>query len=63
MFRKPIATRVDPLHGFFKAENYHQDYLVHHPDQPYIATYDLPKVAALKVLFPADYRASPLRAL
>ncbi|HEY3694340.1 peptide-methionine (S)-S-oxide reductase MsrA [Phenylobacterium sp.] len=59
-FAKPIATRVDPLRGFFAAEGYHQDYLVHHPDSGYIATYDLPKVAALKRIFPASYVATPV---
>ncbi|MEO8812373.1 MAG: peptide-methionine (S)-S-oxide reductase MsrA [Caulobacteraceae bacterium] len=59
-FHAPIATRVDPFSGFFPAEAYHQDYLVHHPDAVYIATYDMPKVAALRSLFPRDYRASPV---
>lgn len=59
-YPKPIATRVDPLSGFYPAEGYHQDYLTLHPDQPYIATYDLPKVAALKALFPARYRTRAL---
>jgi peptide-methionine (S)-S-oxide reductase len=58
-FRKPIATRVDALKGFFKAEDYHQDYLTRHPDQPYIATYDLPKVAMLRQVFPDRYVAKP----
>lgn len=61
VFAAPIVTRVDPNSGFFRAEAYHQDYLVRHPDAPYIATYDLPKVAALKTMFPADYRAAPVR--
>ena len=60
VFRKPIATRVDPLKGFYQAEGYHQDYLVHHPDQPYIATYDIPKVAALRETFPDRYVAKPV---
>jgi peptide-methionine (S)-S-oxide reductase len=59
VFRKPIATRVDPLKGFFKAEDYHQDYLTRHPDQPYIATYDIPKVNALRETFPDRYLAKP----
>ncbi|MGZ6014684.1 MAG: peptide-methionine (S)-S-oxide reductase MsrA [Phenylobacterium sp.] len=59
VFRKPIATRVDPLKGFFKAEDYHQDYLTRHPDQAYIATYDIPKVAALREVFPDRYVAQP----
>jgi peptide-methionine (S)-S-oxide reductase len=63
VFAHPIATRVDPNTGFFRAEAYHQDYLVRHPDATYIATFDLPKVAALKTMFPADYRATPVTAL
>ncbi|MBS0363133.1 MAG: peptide-methionine (S)-S-oxide reductase MsrA [Proteobacteria bacterium] len=59
VFRKPIATRVDPLKGFYKAEDYHQDYLTRHPQQPYIATYDIPKVAALREVFPDRYVAKP----
>ena len=59
-FKQPIATRVDPLSGFYPAEGYHQDYLVHHPDSPYIATYDLPKVAALKRVFPLSYVSAPV---
>ncbi|HZZ32160.1 MAG TPA: peptide-methionine (S)-S-oxide reductase MsrA [Phenylobacterium sp.] len=57
VFKKPIATRVDPLKGFFKAEDHHQDYLLLHPDSPYIATYDLPKVAMLREVFPDRYVA------
>ncbi len=54
-FPAPIATRVDPLAGFYPAEAYHQDFLEHNPDYPYIAVNDLPKVHALQSLFPADY--------
>ena len=63
VFRHPITTRVDPGKGFFEAESYHQDYLYHHPDAPYIAAYDLPKVAALKALFPGDWRSAPVLTL
>jgi peptide-methionine (S)-S-oxide reductase len=63
VYRRPIVTRLDAYKGFFPAESYHQDYLLRHPDAAYIATYDLPKVAALKSLFPADYRPNPLRSL
>ena len=55
IFHAPIATRVDALHGFYPAEDYHQDFLETHPDYPYIAINDMPKVEALKTLFPADY--------
>ena len=56
-FPAPIATRVDPLSGFFPAEAYHQDFLEHNPDYPYIVVNDAPKVHALQSLFPADYVA------
>jgi peptide-methionine (S)-S-oxide reductase len=59
VYRGPIVTRVDPYVGFYAAEGYHQDYLLKHPDALYIATYDMPKVYALKAMFPNDYRATP----
>jgi peptide-methionine (S)-S-oxide reductase len=59
---RSIATRVDPLRGFYPAEDYHQDYLIHHPTAPYIATFDLPKVENLKRSFPELYRGSPVLA-
>jgi peptide-methionine (S)-S-oxide reductase len=59
-FPRPIATRVDSATGFYPAEAYHQDYLVRHPDQPYIATWDLPKVSALQHQFPAQFQAAPI---
>lgn len=61
VYGRPIVTRVDPFSGFYRAEDYHQDYLLKHPDAPYIATYDLPKVGSLKTLFPERYRAVPVR--
>ena len=58
-FAGPIATRVDPLGGFYPAERYHQDYLALNPDAPYIAVNDMPKVEALQRLFPTVWRAQP----
>ncbi len=63
VFPRPIATRVDPLTGFYPAERYHQDFLVRYPDNPYIAYNDIPKVEALQSLFPAMYRADPVLVL
>jgi peptide-methionine (S)-S-oxide reductase len=62
VFARPIATRVDPLSGFYPAEGYHQDYLERHPDQPYIAFNDIPKVENLKRLFPESYLDKPVLA-
>jgi peptide-methionine (S)-S-oxide reductase len=55
-FSRPIVTQVVPLKTFFEAEAYHQDYMRHHPNQPYIVINDAPKVEHLKKEFPALYR-------
>jgi len=55
-----IVTQVAPLAAFYPAEGYHQDYATLHPESGYIATFDLPKIAALKSLFAAQYRADPV---
>jgi peptide-methionine (S)-S-oxide reductase len=60
VFPKPIVTRVDPLKGFYPAENYHQDYLVHNPTAPYIAINDLPKVENFRRTFPELYSGRPV---
>jgi peptide-methionine (S)-S-oxide reductase len=59
-FARPIVTRLDPLKGFFPAEAYHQDFLIHNPTYPYIVFNDLPKIASLKELFPDRYREQPV---
>ena len=55
-----LVTKVEVGRTFYPAEALHQDYLVLHPDAGYIVTYDLPKVAAMKVMFPAQYAAKPV---
>jgi peptide-methionine (S)-S-oxide reductase len=62
VFKRPIATRVDPLKGFYRAEETHQDFLIRYPDSPYIVINDLPKIEALKAMFADDYRDQPVRA-
>jgi peptide-methionine (S)-S-oxide reductase len=59
VYKKPIVTKVGPLEGFFPAEAYHQDYLTLHPDQPYIAYNDIPKVENLKKIFADTYIEKP----
>jgi peptide-methionine (S)-S-oxide reductase len=55
-FANPIVTQVVPLDHFYPAEDYHQNYLARHPDQPYIVYNDLPKLTALQQRFPDLYR-------
>jgi peptide-methionine (S)-S-oxide reductase len=60
VFKAPIVTRLEPLHGFYPAEDYHQDFAVLHPSYPYIVFNDLPKVKNLKAMFPEFYRDKPV---
>ena len=52
VFPKKIVTEVTPLKGFYRAEDYHQDYALHNPQNPYIQVCDRPKIEALKRQFP-----------
>jgi peptide-methionine (S)-S-oxide reductase len=59
VFPGPIVTDVTPLKAFYRAEDYHQDYAYHNPDNPYIEVCDRPRIAALKQQFPElfiDYK-------
>lgn len=56
VFTQKIATQVVPLKSFFEAERYHQNYLVNHPNEPYIVHHDMPKLAALKKQLPELYK-------
>ena len=59
VYRKPIVTTIGPLEAFYPAETYHQDYLTLHPNQPYIAFNDIPKVENLKKIFAENYIEKP----
>ena len=56
VYSQKIVTQVVPLKAFYPAEGYHQNYATLHPDNPYIAAFDAPKVAALEKVFPQLYR-------
>ncbi len=58
VYKKPIVTQVVPLVAFYPAEDYHQNFLVKHPDYPYIVYWDLPKLDALKKAFPKLLKGS-----
>lgn len=55
----PIVTRVERFSGFQDADAYHQDFLTKNPRHPYIQRWDMPKLTALKALFPASYSDRP----
>jgi peptide-methionine (S)-S-oxide reductase len=59
VFDAAIVTQIQPGAAFYPAEDYHQDFMTLNPTHPYIVYHDLPKLEALKRLFPNLYRAEP----
>jgi peptide-methionine (S)-S-oxide reductase len=60
VFPAKIVTQVGPLQAFYAAEAYHQDYATLHPESGYIARFDLPKIAAMKSMYPQWWREQPV---
>jgi peptide-methionine (S)-S-oxide reductase len=58
VFSQPIVTQIVPMKAFYRAEAYHQNYATEHPENPYIAMFDLPKVKNLQQQFPSLYVAA-----
>ena len=56
LFPAQIVTQVVPLKAFYVAEAYHQNYATLHPDNPYIAINDAPKVEHLRLQLPDLYK-------
>ena len=52
VFQRPIVTQIVPLDAFYSGEDYHQDYAVKNPHNPYVQVCDIPKIAALGEQFP-----------
>lgn len=61
LWSAPVVTRVERFTGFQDADDYHQNFLTKNPRHPYIARWDMPKVAALRAMFPALYQERPSR--
>src|ERR1700731_12489 len=51
-----IVTQIAAFQAFYRAEEYHQDYLKNHTRDSYIVYNDLPKLDRLKKQFPELYR-------
>ena len=60
VFDSAIVTTIELHRPFYKAEDFHQDFLTRNPTHPYIVINDLPKINELKRLFPDLYRPNPV---
>lgn len=48
MFRNPIVTEVKQLKEFYRAEQYHQDYIEHNPGSGYVQGVSIPRFELFK---------------
>lgn len=51
-YNSEIAAEVLPFQKFWKAEDYHQDYEVNHPENPYIRNVSIPRIRKFQRKFP-----------
>ena len=59
LWANPIVTEVKPLDKFYVAENYHQEYFVNNPNQPYCRVVIEPKVAKFRKHFVDRLKKQP----
>ncbi len=59
VFDRPIVTSLEKLDKFYRAEDYHQDFVKNNPNQGYVRGVALPKVDKLKKTFPEMLKDKP----
>ncbi|OYU68315.1 MAG: peptide-methionine (S)-S-oxide reductase [Cytophagaceae bacterium BCCC1] len=50
-FKNKVITEIKPLKVFFKAEQYHQNYIQLHPENPYVIGVSLPRFELFKKVY------------
>jgi peptide-methionine (S)-S-oxide reductase len=55
-YKDPIVTEVVPFTKFHPAEAYHQEYVYHHPDNPYVQNVSIPDYEAFKKEFKGNFK-------
>ncbi len=51
-YKAPIAAQVMPLKKFWVAEDYHQDFIAHNPDQGYVQHVSIPEIKHFQKEYP-----------
>ncbi len=57
-YTKKIATQITKLNMFYPAEDYHQEYILHHPDNGYVKNVNLPEYEHFRKTFKGRFKPS-----
>jgi len=56
MFSNPIVTEIKELKEFYRAEEYHQQYIEHNPGSPYVRNVSIPRFESFKKICPVKLK-------
>lgn len=56
IYKRKIVTEVIPFKAFYPAEGYHQEYIYHHPGNPYVRNVSIPEFVRFKEEFKGNFK-------
>jgi len=56
-YASKIVTEVKPLTKFYPAEGYHQEYILHNPDNPYVQNVSIPDFERFRKEFKGNFKS------
>ncbi|HET9826808.1 MAG TPA: peptide-methionine (S)-S-oxide reductase MsrA [Chitinophagaceae bacterium] len=56
-YPRKIATEVKPFTNFYQAEDYHQEYILHHPGNPYVQNVSIPDFEKFRREFKGNFKS------
>ena len=57
IYKDPIAVQVVPYQKFWKAEDYHQEYIHNNPGNPYVQNVSIPDFVKFKTVFKGKFKS------
>jgi peptide-methionine (S)-S-oxide reductase len=52
-----IVTEIKPFTKFYEAEDYHQEYILHHPENPYVRNVSIPDFERFRKEFKGNFKS------
>ena len=56
-FKEPIVTQIVMASQFYPAEDYHQEYILHHPENPYVHNVSIPDFERFRKEFKGNFKS------